>query len=330
MSTPVTPTRDCRMLAAAQAAYYIDGSGNFNPPSGNAIYNAIQWTSQPVPVFGTSGLEDEDLNACLVGKTANDGVVVSFRGTLPITSPPTFEEILDWLQDFLMTPYSNDPIITGWGSGVAVHAGFWDAIQSIWSGVNTQIQNLKPTAGNFFFTGHSKGGPLASLGAMLWATANPSGPLPGIYTFASPRPGNAAFASAFANAGVTQTRYENTNDMVPLLPPSSSDVSSLTFAIKIAVALGKIDKVWGNVAIALLNTIGSWNYSTVGTGYLIGPSGSLSPADSAAQWGTVLATLTSGGDALETIAAAHCAACPASACQGGYMTGVCGSTGLCP
>jgi len=318
-----TTSLACRMLAAANAAYLIDGNGNFTPPSPgtNPIYDAVGWTGTPTAIVGTSGLDNQDLNACLVG-TSGDGVVVAFRGTLPLTTPPTFEEIMDWLQDFLVGPCTDSTIQT-WGSGVMVHPGWWDAVESIASKLRTQLQSLNPQKGSFYFTGHSKGGPLASIAAMNYAMPSAGQTLPVLYTFASPRPGNTAFANAFASAGLTQTRYENINDIAPLLPPSASDVTNvLDVTLELAKDFGKIDTIWYNVLTSLLNNVvAKWDYAAVGSGYYIDQGGNLQPADPAAQWGAVFGSAEAGG--LSTIAQAHCAACPASGCQGGYMTGVC-------
>jgi hypothetical protein len=325
------PSLGCRMLAAANAAYYIDGNGNFSPPSNDPIYNAVGWKSAPTAVVGKSGPDEEDLNACLVG-TSGDGVVVSFRGTFPITSPLTFEEMMDWLQDFLVSPYQ-DATVQTWGATVMVHPGFWEAVLSIATSLDAQLQKLVPTAGNFYFAGHSKGGAMATLAAMRYAMLNPSLPAPTVYTFASPRPANGAFVTAFTSAKLIQNRYENYNDMAPLLPPSSRDVvNALVPALKLAKDFGKLDTVWYNVLTGLLsNVVSPWGYTSVGTGYFIAQNGSLGGANSTnstQQWDDVFSTALNGQ--YEPIAAAHCAACPSSVCGGGYMTGLGGvAVGLC-
>ena len=321
-----TTTIACRMLAAANAAYYIDGAGTFTPPSNNSIYNAVGWTAQPTPIVGTSGVDKEDLNACLVGNTG-DGVVVAFRGTLSAIEPPDFEEMMDWLQDFLMEPYS-DSTVQSWGTGVEVHAGWWDAVLSIATALDTQLAKLNPTAGKFYFTGHSKGGPLATLAAMRYCVLNPNAAKPLVYTFASPRPGNGAFATAFQNQGITQNRYENYQDIAPLFPPSSSDVTnSLIPALELAQFAGKIDAIWASVLKALLNGVAGWNYASVGTGYFIPQNGSpIGQTNSQTQWSDVFVALMNGN--YTAVPQAHCAACPSAKCQGGYMTGLCPS-GIC-
>ncbi len=321
-----TTTIACRMLAAANAAYYIDGTGTFTPPNSDPIYNAVGWTTAPTPIVGTSGVDSQDLNACLAG-TSGDGVVVAFRGTMPLTDPLTFEEMLDWFQDFLMEPYS-DSTIQSWGAGVEVHAGWWDAVLSIATALDTQLANLKPTTGNFYFVGHSKGGPMATLAAMRYCVLNPHAAPPVVYTFASPRPGNAAFATAFQNQKITQYRYENYQDIAPLFPPSASDVTStLIPALELAKDFGKIDAIWESMLVAMLNVVAGWNYTSVGTGYFIPQGGSpIGPTNSSDQWDDIFDTLLNGN--YDAIAQAHCAACPSAKCQGGYMTGVCPSS-LC-
>jgi hypothetical protein len=233
--------------------------------------------------------------------------------------------MLDWFQDFLMEPYS-DSTIQSWGSGVEVHAGWWDALLSIAPALDAQLANLKPTAGNFYFVGHSKGGPLATLAAMRYCVLNPNAAKPVVYTFASPRPGNAAFATAFQNQGITQNRYENYQDIAPLFPPSASDVKNdLLPALELAQDFKKIDAIWASVLKALFNTVAGWNYTSVGTGYLIPQNGTpLGQTNSDKQWSDVFAALMKGN--YEAIPQAHCAACASAKCQGGYMMGVCPSS----
>lgn len=319
-----TTTIACRMLAAANAAYYIDGAGTFTPPTNNSIYNSVGWTAAPTPIVGTSGVDSQDLNACLVG-TSGDGVVVAFRGTLSAIEPPNFEEMMDWVQDILIEPYS-DSTVQSWGTGIEVHAGWWDAVLSIASSLDTQLANLNPKAGKFYFTGHSKGGPMATLAAMRYCVLNPTAAKPVVYTFASPRPGNAAFATAFQNQGITQNRYENYLDIAPLFPPSAEDVTkSLLPALTLAQWGEKIDPIWASVLKALLNVVAGWDYASVGTQYFIPQGGSpIGQATSEAQWSDVFIALTRGN--YYAIPQAHCGACKSSNCQGGYMTGVCPSS----
>jgi hypothetical protein len=324
-SAPTT-TVACRMLAAANAAYYIDGAGTFTPPTNNSIYDSVGWTAAPTPVVGKSGVDSQDLNACLVG-TSTDGVVVAFRGTLSAIEPPDFEEMMDWLQDFLIEPYS-DSTVQSWGTGIEVHAGWWDAVLSIAPSLDAQLAKLDPAAGNFYFTGHSKGGPMATLAAMRYCFLNPNAAKPVVYTFASPRPGNTAFATAFQNKGITQNRYENYQDIAPLFPPSASDVtSSLLPALELAQYAKKIDAIWASVLKALFNTVAGWDYASVGTGYFIPQNGSpIGQTNSQTQWSDVFVALMKGDYA--AVPQAHCAACPSAKCQGGYMTGLCPS-GIC-
>jgi hypothetical protein len=85
MNTPSAPSLACRLLAAANAAYYIDASGSFTAPSGDNIYNSVLWNGTPQAIVGAP-LKNEDIDACLVGSTTDGYTVVSFRGTLLLST----------------------------------------------------------------------------------------------------------------------------------------------------------------------------------------------------------------------------------------------------
>jgi hypothetical protein len=68
-------------------------------------------------------------------------------------------------------------------------------------------------------TGHSKGGALASLAAIRLLRAEGIAPT-AVYTFASPRTGDAPFANFYNSMIMSDWRFENTDDIVPHLPPS--------------------------------------------------------------------------------------------------------------
>lgn len=88
-----------------------------------------------------------------------------------------------------------------------VHAGFTGALDSVWGGVAMELDRLDCPV---FFAGHSLGGALATLAA---ARRTPRA----LYTFGSPRVGNAAFADSLANVPVF--RVVNHTDVVATLPP---------------------------------------------------------------------------------------------------------------
>ena len=195
-------TLNCRLLAASYSAYFIAQDGTFTPDTTDPIYIAAGWIGTPTAIVNVN--LPEDIDACLIGRTA-DGIVIAFRGTLPL-DPITLEVLQDWLQDFWVDP---DPM-PAFGSGVRVHRGFWNALSSIATALDAALKALL-AAGNapLFITGHSKGGAMAPLAAMRYVVNNPMAPLPTVTTFAAPRSGNTAFATAFLGKGLVQTRYEN-------------------------------------------------------------------------------------------------------------------------
>jgi triacylglycerol lipase len=92
-----------------------------------------------------------------------------------------------------------------------VHTGFRKALDQVWGDVATYLKALggKPV----WLTGHSLGAALATLAAARWA----AGPrVQGIYTFGSPRVGNAVFAATVPGPCY---RFVNNNDVVTRLPP---------------------------------------------------------------------------------------------------------------
>jgi hypothetical protein len=331
ISATTALTVACRMLAAANAAYYILGpTGAFTPPAPgiDPIYDSILWAAGSPQAIFAAPIEGEDIDACLVGKTTDGLTIVAFRGTLQLGKSPSWEDILDWVQDVLLSePYNGDSIVQSWGASVMVHPGWWDSVVNITPQLNDALAGIAVTA-PLYFTGHSKGGAMASLAAMQYhVNTNPSGPAPVVYTYASPHPGNQDFATAFSKAGLSQTRYENYIDAVPLFPPTPQVVTSMIDDIGLLEAAKKIDAIWASVLKGLLKWVSTWNYDAVGSGSYINQNGEIVTLNTLFQWedlkGALEADNTSG------IAAAHCASCPASGCDGGYMTGVCQGTGLC-
>lgn len=228
-----------RLLCASVCTYNIDVNGNYTP---TLPYNqAAGWDTShpPVAVFGG----DNNINACLVGATA-DGIVIAFRGTLPPAL--NIPSILDWWQDIIDSPPTTAGKIPG-----KVHTGFWDALGSIWEGIVTQVKQFQTWFPNhpLYITGHSKGGGISPIAAANIIFNDQRIPQPtAVYTFAAPHPGNTDFADGFP-AGVPVTRYENYLDIVPYLPPTEAFINLVS----------KIPLVGRLFAVA-----SGWDYSPVG------------------------------------------------------------------
>lgn len=282
-------TLQCRLMCASASAYGIDpATGEFTPPE--PYYAGAGYKERPVPVVGG----DKKINAALVG-TTSDGVVVAFRGTIPPWW--TIESLLDWLQDFMAEPESVN------GLPGKVHTGFYDAVNAIWSSVQTTVGT---TSLPLFITGHSKGGPMASLAAILFKNA---GITPtSVYTFASPKPGNIDFAKAY-DAAIQQTSYENYLDIVPFVPPSNA-------VIELASKIPWIGKLFERAE--------GWDYMPVGKRLYIEENGTVVPdTDSLDELriAEIIGKLVEGD--LQEIVGAHCHLCAGKDCAGGYMQGAC-------
>lgn len=214
----LAPTVEGRLLCACDCAYYIDGSGTLNPSAAGPFYIGAGFSNPPT----TFGGGIHNINACLVGANP-DGVIVAFRGTLPIEllmriDLPNLDALLDWMNDFTADLVAAD------GMPGRVHHGFLGSLDSLWSAVSAEVSRLLPAGGALWIAGHSKGGGIAPLAAVrLKAT----GFTPRLITFAAPRAGNEEFANAY-NAAFDHVRYEYADDIVPHLPPSADFLDVLS------------------------------------------------------------------------------------------------------
>jgi len=201
-----------RLLCASASAYSVTaGESTLDPEAALPYYPGVGFLTPPTAFFAGQ----KDINSCLVG-TTDDGVVVAFRGTLPLDGPFTLPTLLDWVNDVNARPVAGDSLPG------QVHEGFLGSLDSLWTGVrdevNRQLDKAGPSA-PLLVTGHSKGGAVAALAAMRFQAQD--GIAPKVVTFAAPKPGNTAFANTY-NATIDHTRYEFAEDVVPHLPPSTS------------------------------------------------------------------------------------------------------------
>lgn len=139
---------------------------------------------------------------CLVLSDDNH-VVVAFRGS---------DNIADWLANFSAVTDAG-PL-----EGSKAHEGFQDALFPAVIKLTTILDRCESHSKRLWLTGHSLGGALASLYAGMLIENNYS--IYGLYTFASPRPGDSRFAEQL-NASVKGPHYRvvNSGDLVPHLPP---------------------------------------------------------------------------------------------------------------
>lgn len=347
-SSTAAPTRDARLACACNCAYGISAkTGDYTPP---AIYDAgVGWLQPPVPVSAPEAGDPTGprINACLVGLSA-DGIVAAMRGTLPPAW--TVASLEDWWQDIVDSAPIDAPPLPG-----KVHEGFWHALQTIWSGTLAEINALRaahPDA-KVYVTGHSKGGPLASIGAARLALAEGI-TVQEVVTFASPHPGDGDFVNGYP-AAIPVTRFENYLDLVPFLPPT--DTFYKLFHELIPQAWRQEFCGWFPSVCKALENAAQWNYTSLGELSFVTEEGTVVGqgdwhADPYLRLGQILLVLfrIDAGMTLEDaiqahpqpdlsesglarIGAAHCIGCksesPSGACAGGYMTGA-GGDPICP
>jgi|GEM_PF-974104 len=147
-------------------------------------------------------------------------MVVAFRGT----ETGAFEDFITDAKAKLIEP--------GWTAvtGLEVHTGFHDALESSWSVVEQVLEGAVTADKPIWLCGHSLGGALAVLTAHRLAThgVSVSGglkkPMLGaLYTYGQPRCGNEAFVDELESTiGNRYYRSVNNRDVVPLVPPPIS------------------------------------------------------------------------------------------------------------
>lgn len=97
--------------------------------------------------------------------------------------------------------------LSPWPAGGQVHNGFKQLLLEAWGEIEHQLRSL---SGPVYYTGHSLGGALAVLAASLIAPE-------AVYTFGSPRMGNAHFVKSMKHIKIH--RMVNPRDIVTSVPP---------------------------------------------------------------------------------------------------------------
>ncbi len=300
MQPPAT-SLDCRLLCASACAYDIEPAAPSLHPGSAPIYYQGAGFLQPPATF-SAGVQNID--GCLVG-TTGDGVVVAFRGTLPIDGPFTLRMLRDWINDLNAAP------VAGAALPGAVHRGFLGSLDALWAPVREEVKRqlaLPGAAGGLWITGHSKGGGIAPLAAMRLRTQD--GINAKVVTFAAPKSGDAAFADTY-NGVFDHTRYEYADDVVPHLPPSAPLLTILSTVAFLGLRLA-------DLAQFDYERVGKLIYITRSLQLLPDPDNSLLEARRRSLLGLILR------GQLQQIGDDH-----RIACGYGYMTALCPS-GVCP
>jgi hypothetical protein len=255
MNMSATPSNlNWILLNASGAAYNVaPDTCTYKPDS---IYSPnVPYTQNPSVACGGN----DDIDVVTVGQvnftSSQSGIIVACRGTLPpsLNDPAS---IYDWIQDFFAKPTTstNGPYaVPG-----EVHSGFFNATTAVADQVATLVKGFNPGPDNpVYVTGHSKGGGVASILAYILSQNMSIPNVQPLVTFASPKPGDTKFQAGFQSV-LSQTRFENYNDLVPLLPPSASFIS-------LVVAVLKMIPYVGQDLANLFQSAEGWNYAPVGT-----------------------------------------------------------------
>ena len=116
----------------------------------------------------------------------------------------------DWAQNLRFVKKR----VTIGGKSVKVHSGFYHKLMS----VQEQLFDHIKTANSIIFSGHSQGGALAQLAAIIFKSEYPDCKV-ACYAFGSPRVGNSDFVSLYNKEVYTSYRVYYNLDPVPALPP---------------------------------------------------------------------------------------------------------------
>ena len=142
-------------------------------------------------------VDDTTTDTRVILNNTENGLIVAFRGTAYLRN---------WITDA-------DARFEKWDE-IKIHAGFWNALESVWGDMCEEISNPKQV----WFTGHSLGGALAMLAAYRFDLEFP-GMVQGVYTFGQPRVGNAMFRNAYNSALKGKTfRIVHNDDVIPRVP----------------------------------------------------------------------------------------------------------------
>src|SRR5262249_47569136 len=146
-------------------------------------------------------IEDRDSDTHAFAAVRGDTVIVSFRGTSSLSNFQTDA-------GFFKTS----------AFGGSVHRGFYHAAQSVWSQVQEALKDLAPGK-KVIFTGHSLGAALAQIASLQYADGG--GQVEGVYTYGTPRVGDAKFAAHYDRLlGEKTFQHVNNRDIVSRVPPA--------------------------------------------------------------------------------------------------------------
>ena len=139
-------------------------------------------------------------------ETDTQAMLVEFGGKAPyavLAFRGTEQHIKDFVTDLSIGQINHTD------GKIAVHEGFKHALDSIWNELEPALKKINVP---LFYTGHSLGAALATLAA---ARRSPTA----LYTFGSPRVGDADFVASLNGIAFLIHRIVDDQDVVTTLPP---------------------------------------------------------------------------------------------------------------
>lgn len=184
------------------------------------VYDREEFVAERFRAAGLTDvlLIDQRGTQCFVA--ANDRLaVVAFRGTESGAS-----SLKDLKQIVIDVEDDKHFLLTSFDGGGSVHRGFAGAVAAVWEGTGGLRSHLGRLAGSrsLWVTGHSLGAANATIAALLCEQSDMR--VSGLYTYGSPRVGDAAFAAHFRESfpgasGREYHRFANERDIVARVPP---------------------------------------------------------------------------------------------------------------
>ncbi len=203
------------LLPAAQAAYLIMGvpMPPLPLPAGYTLVGPILADPQRAqPVMTVAPPDQQHVATAMVSESSIFGLVawqaatqtalIAFRGT---------STVWEWIADFDALPV---PFLPDLRCG-AVHVGFQLIYLHCRDSVWERLRNLGPA--RVLVIGHSLGAAVATL-CVRDLALHLARPVPELYTFASPRVGDATFKASFDAAIPIRWQITNFFDVVPQVP----------------------------------------------------------------------------------------------------------------
>ena len=215
-------------------AYHQYDKGHFLPPQGYAVvaefkgtftilnilmsrikFKILRWPLLAIIwLIDMSGIFSKPFGFALKSRKG-DHYIIAFRGT---------QNLDDWFTDAdaIQVPLSKHlrdkaPLL----DRSRVHQGFQLLAVSLSRKVDMAVNGFKPMV-RVYVTGHSLGGAVASLTALMLRTRLKR-PDVRLYSYAAPRVGDPAFVAAYNALLPASYRVVNLADVVPIVPPLMLD-----------------------------------------------------------------------------------------------------------